>query len=546
MISRRASTIELILFSAVVYAAIPVVLSELDSSLVSVFPAVLIGLKVLIALPYLLSARGRRQFLSCWQDREVFWLSSTQALFFVMSLFLLALSLARLDVPVAIVIAETWPIPAAIAVGVLIKDDLKGLDLRELGWGGIACIGVVLVLDLPGKLDGVGVSSATWIGAALALGSAAAMGLSVGLKARAVRRMEGQYQITPVQSYFLMQFFFLPALPIFLIYQFLSGGTSGVDLLPQQALLASLPLVGLIVFLNFTSSVLYSYATLRQDRASDGFIWFFTPAFSLLLFSIYTGHALKGHELIGLTFILSSNLLLKFAADTSPSFKALVLTTLISGSVCYFVPPQFPGDGYYDALAILSIFFVVILSEGWRQIAAHTDAEERILLKINHLLRSAPDALHPLFRNLSDPCSRTQFRAFYHTARHAALEHEQDEIAHMFDQLAHARNRSVQLGRFVSLAACVIASAAIGLLARPEGWLTSLFITVYLPAMVFSFFILIEGHLGNKSLNFRQDPTQPRENLVRILAGRAPRDSVLWSLALCTFIILTYAYALVP
>ena len=38
MANRRASTIELILLSAIVYAAIPVVLSELDTELVSSFP----------------------------------------------------------------------------------------------------------------------------------------------------------------------------------------------------------------------------------------------------------------------------------------------------------------------------------------------------------------------------------------------------------------------------------------------------------------------------------------------------------------------------
>lgn len=542
MILRRASTIELILFSAVVYAAIPVVLSELDPTLLSVFPAVLIGIKVLIALPLMFGGRGRRKFALCWRDREVFWLASAQALFFVLSLLFLGLSLSMLDVPVAIVIAETWPIPAALAIGLLIPEELKKLDLRELAWGGIAFIGVVLVLDLPGKLDQV--SNATWTGVALALGSALAMGLSSGLKTRAVRRMENAYNINPFQSFFVLQFFFLPVLPVFLLYQFLSSGEADLNIIPLDALWASLPLVGLIVFLNFASSVLYSYASLSLTRASDGFVWFFTPAFSLLLFSLYTGQALEGHELIGLTFILASNLLLKFAGDTSPAFKSLVLSTLATGSICYFFEPAFASEGYYDAIAILSIFFVVILSEGWRQIAAHTDAEERILLKINHQLRGAPQPVQAMFEQLSQPATREAFRQQYVTARNLALDHDQGEIAHALDQLAHARNRSVQLGRFVSLAACVIATASIGLFARPDGWLTNLFITVYLPAMVFSFFILIEGHLGCKTLNFKVDPMRKSEHLVRIMAGRAPRDSVLWSLALCSFIILTYAYAL--
>ncbi len=542
MANRRASTIELILLSAIVYAAIPVVLSELDTELVSSFPVVMIGLKVLIALPVVLTRFGWTKLLQSLRDWEVFWLASTQALFFVLSLLFLALSLSMIDVPVAIVIAETWPIPAAIAMGVIMSDQLKRLTFSELIWGTIAFVGVILVLDLPGDIDQI--SRGTWTGAALALASAATMGLSAALKARAVRRMKSTYQIGPFLSYFLLQFFFLPALPLFLAYQYFFAADSAVNQLPLDVFLASLPLVSLIVFLNFTSSVLYSFATLKLERTSDGFVWFFTPAFSLLLFSIYTGQALKAHELIGLTFILSSNLLLTIAADTSRSFKALILTTLGTGSVCYFMQPVYDSTNYFDAIAILSIFFVVILSEGWRQIASHSDREEALLLDINHEMQKVAPDLHTSFDRLVNQTHPTFFKRNYHALRRTALQRDLKNLPLLLDRLAHARNRSVQLGKFVSLSACVIATAAIGLLARPDGWLTSIFITVYLPSMVFSLFILIEGHLGNHTLRFRASPAMPSEIIVRILAGRAPRDSVIWSLLLSGFIILTYAYAL--
>ncbi len=542
MANRRASTIELILLSAIVYAAIPVVLSELDTELVSSFPVVMIGLKVLIALPVVLRRSGRAKLLQSIRDWEVFWLASTQALFFVLSLLFLALSLSKIDVPVAIVIAETWPIPAAIAMGLLMSDQLKRLNLSELIWGTIAFVGVILVLDLPGELDKI--TQGTWTGAALALASAATMGLSSALKARAVRRMKSAYHIGPFLSFFLLQFFFLPALPIFIAYQHVFAADSTANALPLGVLAASLPLVGLIVFLNFTSSVLYSFATLKLVRASDGFVWFFTPAFSLLLFSIYTGQALKGHELIGLTFILSSNLLLTIAADTSRSFKALILTTLGTGSVCYFIPPSYDSTHYFDAIAILSIFFVVILSEGWRQIASQSDREEALLLDINHEIQSYAPDLHAEFDKLARETHPSFFKRNYRLLRRTALERKLAHLPLLLDRLAHARNRSIQLGKFVSLSACVIASAAIGLLARPDGWLTSIFITVYLPSMVFSLFILIEGHLGNQTLRFRAASAAPSTMIVRILAGRAPRDSVIWSLLLSGFIILTYAYAL--
>lgn len=540
---KRASTIELILLSAAAYAAIPVALSEMDPQLVSSFPVVLIALKVAISLPVVVSAWGRSRFLLSLKDRNILSLASIQAFFFILSLLLFTMSLASLDTPVAIVIAETWPIPSAIAMGYLLRDQLSRLNGSDYLWGSIACLGVVLVLDLPSKLDGVDTS--TWIGALLALASAVAMGLSVAFKARAVKLMRDRHHIGPVLSYFLLQFFFLPALPLFAIYfVFLSGSNPEIDL-PMPSLWAALPWMIVVVGLNFSSSVLYSFATLKLKRASDGFVWFFTPAFSLLLFSLWTGESLKGHELIGLTFILSSNLLLTIAADTSRAFKSLVLTVLAAGSWCYFVPPFFiENEFYFDALSILSIFFVVILVEGLGQVSRQTEEEERLLIGLNHALADKDTHLSDAFQKLCRHQSPVSFKRRYHLLRRALIADGYREIAQKLDHLAHVRNRTLRLGRHVSLAACLVATAAIGLLARPETWLAEMFITVYLPSMVFSFFILIEGQLDQERSLFRRLTTPSGDHVIRIMSLRSPRDSVIWSLILSAFIIVTYAYAL--
>lgn len=540
---RRASTIELILLSAAAYAAIPVALSEMDPQLVSSFPVVLIVLKVAIALPVVVSGWGRSRFVASLKDRNILWLASIQAFFFVLSLLLFTLSLASLDTPVAIVITETWPIPSAIAMGYLLRDQLRRLDGSEYLWGSIAFLGVVLVLDLPGKLDGV--ERSTWIGALLALASAVAMGLSVAFKARAVKLMRERHHIGPVLSYFLLQFFFLPALPLYALYfAFFSGGDPAIGV-PLSSFWGALPLVVVVVALNFSSSVLYSFATLKLKRASDGFVWFFTPAFSLLLFSLWTGEALKGHELIGLTFILSSNLLLTIAADTTRAFKSLVLTVLAAGSWCYFVDPFFvENEFYFDALSILSIFFVVILVEGLGQVSRQTDEEERLLIELNHALADKDNHLSDAFGHLCRRQSPVSFKRRYHVLRRALIADGLRDIALELDRLAHARNRALRLGKHVSLAACLVATAAIGLLARPETWLAEMFITVYLPSMVFSFFILIEGQLDQERSLFRRLTTPAGDHVIRILSLRSPRDSVIWSLILSAFIIVTYAYAL--
>ena len=538
---RRASTIELILLSAAAYAAIPVALSQMDPRLVSSFPVALIALKLLTAVPVFFHPWSRSRLLKSVRDKAIILFASAQAFFFVLSLLLFAMSLATLDTPVAIVIAETWPIPSAIAMSYLLRDQLHRLSLSEFMWGGIAFLGVVLVLDLPGKLGAV--ETTTWIGAFLAIASAVSMGLSTAFKARAVKLMKNRYRIGPMLSFFLLQFFFLPALPLFALY-FVVFPSSPLDL-PSTVLQGALPWVALVVCLNFTSSVLYSFATLKLKRASDGFVWFFTPAFSLLLFALWTGEALKGHELIGLTFILSSNLLLTIAADTSRAFKSLVLTVLGTGSWCYFVDPVFTqSDYYFDAISILSIFFVFILVDGLGQVSRQADDEERLLIALNHSLAEKPTRFSKCFEQIATPLNPIIFKRRYLVLRRELIAAGEQALALQLDYLAHARNRSLRLGKHVSLAACLLATGAIGLLARPETWLTEMFITVYLPSMVFSFFILIEGQLGGTRSIFRLLNTRTPTHVIRIMSRRSPRDSVIWSLILSAFIIVTYAYAL--
>lgn len=540
---RRASTIELILLSAAAYAAIPVVLSELDPLLVTSFPLVMILLKLMIALPVLLWRIGRHKVLSSIRDRSVLLFSSLQAFFFVLSLVLFSLSLTNLGTPVAIVIAETWPIPSAIAMSFLLRDQLSRLTISEFIWGAIAFVGVMLVLDMPNTLGQM--TTGTWVGTLWALASAIAMGLSTAFKARAVKLLKDRHKVGPIFSYFLLQFFFLPALPIFALFFIGFTGSDPSITVASSTLVSALPLVALIVALNFTSSVLYSFATLKLERASDGFVWFFTPAFSLLLFTLWTDEPLAGHELIGLTFILSSNLLLTIAADTTRAFKALVLSVLGAGSWCYFVDPIFTeNEHYFDAISILSIFFVVILAEGLGQIQRQTDSEDQLLIRLNHDLAEAPVGMERQFECLLEARDPISFKRRYHILRRELIANDMRHVALQLDQLAYSRNRTLRLGKHVSLAACLFASAAIGLAARPQTWLAEVFITVYLPSMVFSFFVLIEGQLDTEQPLFRRLSKSNHTYVVRIMSLKSPRDSIIWSLILSGSIISTYAYAL--
>ncbi len=426
------------------------------------------------------------------------------------------------------------------------RGQVSHLTIKELGWGGVALLGIVLVLDIPGNLHELG--SGITKGGFLALGSALSMGASTALKSRAVVILKSQYQIGPLQSFFVLQLYFLSILPIFLIWMYF---TQQADLNALNPLLNSFTdmfiLIVLIVLLNTLSSVLYSMAALRISKASDGFIWFFTPAFSLVIFAIYSGEAIMGYELIGLAFIISSNLFITITANITAAFKSLILSLLFIGTWCYFVDPIFDQKGAFEALAILSIFYVVLLTSGIDEVSGQRREDQQNVIDFVRQIYNAGPMTHKMFDSYE--CAKhpvLQKRRYRLLHRHLEKERLLEALATL-DKLSLSRTRSLNLGRFTSLFFCLASSFLIGILARPEGWVSQIFITTYLSSMVFSFFHLIESQLSSSKSIYQKTkgPTQSGY-LMRIKSKSIKIEDVIWNIILSIFVLsaLSLAFSL--
>jgi drug/metabolite transporter (DMT)-like permease len=534
---RRFDLIQVVFLSAVFYAAIPVIMALGSPELARVLPTFLPFISGLIALPALASARMRAAVLVILRSWRTLGYFVGNAATFVASLVLLSIAIRESSAPTAILIVESWPLFTALLLAPMLGQSVRKLNKGEFFWGVVAVLGIGLALKPDGNLAQM--FAAQWVGILAALGSAALMGAAVGFKAWCTRWLKAEHNISPIGGYFVMQVFFLPLALLALPFLPLPQAQTGAAWIAYD----DLGLVGLIVGVNTVSSVLFSYATLRMRQASDTYLWFFAPAISFGLYALIGPQSLRDMELLGLTFVVSANLISAIRDDTSLSFRALIVSLLAVGSICFLWPLTTAIDGYFEVLSVLSIFFVILLSFAldWSQRQREGMAAQIIALRAH--IATGKDLRHGLCDDLVLRLDRAQHRSVF---RRAVLLLEREFVRAgdatglaLLNTFAAIWRNDLRIGYFVALGAILIASVLIGLGARGDHWVYDLFATIYLSAMVFVFFFLIET-VQDRSAPLFARRARPGWG-IDLPTGRRVRMTTVWTLALSLFVLTIFA-----
>lgn len=539
-LARRITTAQLILASATFYAAIPVIITLGSADLKYALPTLLVAMKTLVSLPVLLWADVRRALAATLRSARRTGFQMLNAGGFIGSLYFFAMAIEGGAPTMAIVVLETWPVLTALVIAPIAAHSIEKLSRGELFWGLVAIIGVAFVLAPPEQLlDQLGAQK-TSIGHALL--SAGLMALSVAAKAVCVRDLKAIERIGPLRSYFILQIMFLPVLVVYVAGVLVFEGLDGLR--PTLGVTRDNMLIVAGIFLaNILSSMLFSVATLKMKRASETFIWFFAPAIAFLLFVLTGPRALTDHELIGLTFIVSANLLSAIRADVGLPFRALVASLLTIGAFCHFVPGGGAGMGatYFDALSVLSIFFVIILSFTMEWVARRREEFERHMVALVNALGHLPPADRRLAGEMLCRLEAARhpilFRRIYDRLARLLGRLGADRAAAALNELANAQNHRLPVGYFVSLGAILLASLVIGLLSRDGGWVADVFATIYLPSMIFAFALLIERSQFARQPMVRLPVAGDAALRIRVHARRPTRDAVFWTLFLSLFVL---------
>lgn len=470
-------------------------------------------------------------------------LSVLQALFFTLSIVFLALATSEGSVPIAVAISETWPIFTALFVAPLLKNRIKGLNGTELFWGLMAFIGVAVVVSDPRQLFDV--SELDVITTAMAALSAVCMGISTAIKARCVQEITEQFGIGQIKVYFLLQLFFAPLILVWLPISFLLEFTNGNSQANMwiEFLGANFGIVFLVFIANLASSVFYSEATIRMKRASDTFIWFFAPVFSFVLYALYTGVAIASNEIIGLMIILSSNIIISLSADSTISFRAMIASILTVGTVCFYGDPiTIDNDRYFDAMSVLSIFYVIILSVCINRSVSQKRDEALLLVNLCNLIRGKADYEQELFTKLINSSHSVFFKRNYRLLRREVDRSGDNICSEKLDQYALLKGKTIGFGYYIVLAAAIMASVFIGIFARNDDIISNVFILIYIPSMIFSFFSLLDFADSKQKFVRTVVTTGQRVYFSRILAGRSELENIFWSSLLSFLVIAAFIF----
>ena len=134
--------------------------------------------------------------------------------------------------------------------------------------------------------------------------------------------------------------------------------------------------------------ILWRTANLRTDNLGINALGYATPCFSLTWLFLFSrvGVALPDYLIIGGAAIVATNILINFEAEIRWGFKALVLGLGACGAVVYLRDGvfarlglddwQWASSGYFEALALSATIFTLILSFRVARLANRTREED--------------------------------------------------------------------------------------------------------------------------------------------------------------------------
>lgn len=371
-----------ILVSALLYALVPV-----SISLVGGGSGVLFGFDINLVLFLFgavflaLNPKKLRALLASPRRNPIVVLGTINALALAGSLYCAYLSLAAEQIA-STVILEIWPIFVALLLPLLSGGQVRRPDPFKL---------VVILISLVGFLT---LASATppqdWAryafspGAPFALASAALMALSVCVKFHLVRLLTGEnHSATDIQL--VLQVFYLVPSAIFLPLalasgQFASAGPAGVLFAAGAAILV------------FLSSALYNAFLDRTADATDQIVWFFSPVLASVLFIVLGMDQLSSATIIGMTMIVTCNVVLNFPPEEGVAYRFSVIFLVAAGYYCTFVP-GLDHEHYYDVVGLASVFYVVLATLNLETGAQRAERERD---KLDHAWRGFSEVLAPL------------------------------------------------------------------------------------------------------------------------------------------------------
>ena len=420
---------------------------------------------------------------------------------------LFAWSLQYIDITMATIVFQSWPIFFLILSALLLRENIRHLHNGKTTLSlfllvSLSVIGFAfIVFSQSGEIGHLGnvsrlITGVVLVAGAMALGNLKAFGIDWG------RRLGNQLSgdLTGLGSSPAMFF----VLVSFLISSF---GAAAVGLIVglgrsetwDMEILGMAFLGGMVV--NGTAGIMWRKANMADDDIGFNALGYAIPVVAILFLLLFgmAGVSQIDYLIIGVMAIVVANLLINFEAEVRWSFEALILSLGGCGTLIYFrdelldwlrIPNwTWSGDGYFGSIAMTATVFTLLLAFRVARLVTRTNDEEsrtfNILRKLDRLVRRGvidEDVRHCILV-IDETNKQPILKEYYLKARsyiaNATPENDADrdtlvQVEADLDMLVRSQQTTPVLGEIFAL--LVFAGITIILTiftkpTEPEGWI---------------------------------------------------------------------------
>ena len=371
-----------------------------------------------------------------------------------------AWSLKYIDVSVAAVLYETWPLWMILLTGKLYKGEDRYDNIGVFGWAcilmGFFGLGFV-ILSQTGEVM-LGKENMTWfhlfLGALLALIAAGMAALNGGCSLRwgttVLKEVSQKSTDKDLAIFFILMPTLLARIPSVTIGASLGiwGGHNEIIEVDNMIIAA---ILGFLILA--AGQILFRMANLITTKLETNALAYGIPVFSLMWLGIlgYINVPRVDWLIIGATGVMSANALLNFKAEQRLAYQSLVVALWVCGVAVYF-RPTLQAPMFYEIVTVATTMFILILSFRIDRLVRRTSSEDAITLEIlKKTSLMSVDAQDQLGK-IDEAKSPESLKDAYDEFKRALMEKcsgNSEKIADIMEQinnLAHSKQQGANFG----------------------------------------------------------------------------------------------------
>lgn len=462
-------------------------------------------------------------------DRELFFYSVLNLVGFLGFVYAVSASRGVSDPIYTLVIIESWPLIVAWLLPRFQTHKIRLLSPSTIVISLIAIFGVFLIAFPQLQRANLDVSEQNPMGLVWPFLGMAAIVLGSLAKARYVEIAKKRHSVDAIPSFFTMYAQNLPFAIAYLAFIGIGAREISVEFLGATGVV--------IALINAASAILFSFGTLKMNDASDFFIWYFAPVFSVAFYCLYHASLPNAFETAGISLIVGSNLLVSLSSDERIGYRLGVLSMMIAGAICVF-PTIAPMTDFYDALAVLAIFITITLAFMLERVAARAAFEIDVFETAKSMidLDAKGEAQIARICVMQGERSPLQLRRYY---RKLVRLGAADDVLKLVREGCSSRSRGLNLTNLFSVVATSVAILVLAAIGRPVGWQHDFMVFLFVPSIVYALSYMIDLN-NSRFVSY----SEPHNNYLDFSPTQIRRKfgirNQLWSVVLIIFLVANF------